>query len=119
MKITAYDIGICASFTCPGCKKPITLSYQWCIYCGVDLQWGDDAYDLYVHQLGGKVIRKFTRTRDRMLPGYNYIYISDAELAEQGIADKFRMGYEIDYNGERRLIIGISQDGIIVDTKIK
>lgn len=117
MKVTAYDIGICASFNCPQCKGPITPSYRYCLHCGVDLQWGEDAYNLYVHRLGGKVIRKFVRKRDRMRG--DFVYISDAELAEQGIDDKFRMGYEIEYNGECRLILAISPDGIMIDTRAR
>lgn len=58
-------------------------------------------------------MKKFSRKRDR-LHDCGLIYISDEELAEQSIADKFRIGYQIKYNGVVHSIRGISQHGILI-----
>lgn len=56
---------------------------------------------------------KFSRGRDRTHES-GLIFISDAELAEQGIADKTCVGYQIEYNGVVHSIRGMSADGILI-----
>lgn len=115
MRVTVYDIGILASFNCPKCRTSISPgTNNFCTQCGVDLQWDAAATEFHNQRLDGGEPRRFNRGRDRIKN--DFIFISDAELAEQGIPDKFRMGYWLEYNGERRLIAGINKDGIFLTT---
>lgn len=60
-------------------------------------------------------VTEFVRRRDRMRHGL--IFISDAELEEQGVGGPFDVGYELLYNGKPHLLCGISMYGILIQPK--
>ena len=57
---------------------------------------------------------KFTRTRDRIHAGTGLIFISDEELAEQGLPAKTRVGDQLLYNGVVHSLRAISMTGILI-----
>jgi hypothetical protein len=59
-------------------------------------------------------MKAFNRSRERIHEGTGLVFISDVELAEQGIVDATRIGHQLEYNGVVHSIRGISAHGILI-----
>lgn len=111
MKVTIHNIGVCAGYLCPSCGGACSPGYNFCMYCGTDLQWGAGTKELHDERCRGVSVKNFIRRRERERNGY--IFISHAELEEQNMGEvSDGRVYQLAYNGRLCYISVINNEGV-------